>query len=106
MKGILVLAAVLVFKPATAQSPPGSQFSPEQIGKGAETFAVFCSPCHGERMSSPEFFDLKTFPPDQHARFVNSVTNGKNAMPAWRGQLKPEDIEALWSYVVAGEKVR
>ena len=104
MKHPITLAAALAFAPAAAQSPVGEQFPPEQIEKGAETFSVFCSPCHGERMSSPEFFNLKTFPLDQHSRFVNSVTNGKNAMPPWRGQLKPEDIEALWSYVVAGEK--
>jgi mono/diheme cytochrome c family protein len=104
MKRALMLAAAFACGPAAAQNPSGEPFSPEQIRQGAETFAVFCSPCHGERMSSPEFFNLKTFPPDQHSRFVNSVTNGKNAMPPWRGQLKPEDIEALWSYVVAGEK--
>ena len=55
-------------------------------------------------MSNPEFFDLKTFPIDQRSRFINSVTNGKNAMPPWRGQLLREEIEALWAYVVAGEK--
>ena len=104
MKRILVLAVTFAIAPAGAQSPVAEQFPIEQLKKGAETFAVFCSPCHGERMSNPEFFDLRTFPPDQHSRFVNSVTNGKNAMPPWRGQLKPEDIEALWSYVVAGEK--
>ncbi len=106
MKRIFMLAVTFGIAPAAAQTPPDGQFSPAQIGKGAETFAVYCSPCHGERMSSPEFFNLKTFPPDQHSRFVNSVTNGKNAMPPWRGQLNPEDIEALWSYVVAGEKIR
>ena len=31
-------------------------------------------------------FDLRYFPHDQHDRFVNSVTSGKNAMPPW-GQL-------------------
>lgn len=55
-------------------------------------------------MSNPELFDLKKFPPDGRSRFINSVTNGKNAMPPWRGQLKPDDIEALWSYVSTGEK--
>ena len=104
MKPIIMLAAAFAFLPAAAQSPVAEQFAPEQLRKGAETFAVFCSPCHGERMSNPEFFNLKTFPPEQRSRFINSVTNGKNAMPPWRGQLKPEDIDALWSYVVAGEK--
>lgn len=106
MKRTTILAAALSLGPAAAQNQPSELFSPEQIGKGAETFAVFCSPCHGERMSNPEFFNLKSFPPDQRSRFINSVTNGKNAMPPWRGQLKPEEIEALWSYVIAGEEER
>ena len=104
MRGAVALAAAFALAPAVAQSPAGDAFSSEQIRKGAETFATFCSPCHGARMENPELFNLKKFPPGERARFVNSVTNGKNAMPPWRGQLQPEDIEALWAYVVAGEK--
>jgi mono/diheme cytochrome c family protein len=100
----MLAVTAFAFGSAAAQGPSGETFSPERIGKGAETFAVFCTPCHGERMNNPEFFDLKAFPSDQHSRFVDSVTNGKNAMPPWRGQLTPDDIEALWSYVIAGEK--
>jgi mono/diheme cytochrome c family protein len=56
-------------------------------------------------MADPQgAFDLRTFPHDQHSRFVNSVTKGKNSMPAWGDLLKPVEIEALWAYVVAGEK--
>ncbi len=104
---LLLLAAAFapfILAPASAQSPAGEAFPPEQIKKGAETFATFCTPCHGERMTNPELFDLKKFPPDGRSRFINSVTNGKNSMPPWRGQLKPDDIEALWSYVSTGEK--
>ena len=79
-------------------------FPPEQVAQGASTFGTFCAPCHGERMSNPELFDLKKFPADQRSRFINSVTNGKNAMPPWRGQLKPDEIEALGAYVATGEK--
>ena len=32
-----------------------------------------------------------------------SVTRGKNQMPPWGGLSKPEEIEALWAYVVTGE---
>jgi mono/diheme cytochrome c family protein len=103
MRFALAVAAACAFAPAAAQGPPEA-FPLEQIKRGAETFADYCSPCHGERMSNPELFNLKTFPPAERARFINSVTNGKNAMPPWRGQLQPADIEALWSYVVAGEK--
>jgi mono/diheme cytochrome c family protein len=31
------------------------------------------------------------------------VTYGKGGMPPWEDALTPEDIEALWAYVVAGE---
>ena len=96
---LLALVLILPFAAVRAQSFPA-----ERIKQGAETFAAHCAPCHGERMNDPSLFDLRAFPKDQRARFVNSVTNGKNAMPPWRGQLKPEDIEALWSYVIAGEK--
>ena len=43
------------------------------------------------------------FPRDAHARFVDSVTNGKRNMPPWDDVLDPEEIEALWAYVIAGE---
>jgi mono/diheme cytochrome c family protein len=46
---------------------------------------------------------LRTFPRDAHARFVDSVANGKRNMPAWDDVLDPEQIEALWAYVIAGE---
>ncbi len=56
-------------------------------------------------MADPQgAFDLRTFPRDQKRRFVTSVMNGKNNMPPWGDLLTPEDIEALWAYVMAGEK--
>jgi len=91
---------------AFAQSPPKTQkFTKKLIAQGAAIFARNCSPCHGAHMDDPNgAFDLRTFPPDQHDRFINSVTNGKNSMPPWGGLLKPQEMEALWAYVVAGEK--
>ena len=50
-------------------------------------------------------FDLREFPHDDKARFVNSVTHGKNnRMPPWGDILKPEDIDNLWAYVLTGGK--
>lgn len=97
-----LLACACSSRAAPALEPT---FTPEQIRVGAEIFARNCSPCHGPRMADPEgAFNLKNFPPDQHDRFVSSVTRGKNQMPPWGDLLKPGDIEALWAYVVAGER--
>ena len=107
MKRMVAVGFVLAFTCATAsaQKSRPQKVSPKQIAAGAAIFARNCSPCHGAHMADPQgAFDLRTFPHDQHARFVNSVTNGKNSMPPWGGLLKPEEIQDLWAYVVAGEK--
>jgi mono/diheme cytochrome c family protein len=79
-------------------------FSPDRIKAGAAIYSRNCSPCHGTRMQNPEAaFDLRTFPPDEHERFVSSVTHGKNQMPPWGDLLDASDIESLWAYVMAGE---
>jgi mono/diheme cytochrome c family protein len=107
-KGISLATAVALWcATAVAQdhSAQDLSFPPQQIATGAEIFARNCSPCHGPRMQDPESaFDLRTFPPGEHDRFVRSVTNGKNQMPPWGDLLKSEDIEALWAYVTMGEK--
>ena len=88
-----------------ASSVFAQDFPAEKIKLGADTFARHCAPCHGVRMKDPEgAFDLRTFPKDQEGRFRNSVSKGKNSMPPWESLLKPEEIDALWAYVVAGEK--
>lgn len=86
---------------AAAQEP----FSPEQIRKGAGIYALNCSLCHGPRMLDPQGpIDLRKFPPDQKSRFVTSVVKGKNQMPPWGDLFNAQEIEALWAYVVAGER--
>ena len=106
MKKLIFAVSLFSFaSPASADLPETPSFKPEQIKKGAAMYAHHCSACHGPRMADPEgAFDLRKFPPDQHDRFVRSVTQGKNAMPPWGDLLKPDDVEALWAYVVAGER--
>ena len=105
-RGALVLGLALACSGAAAQDSGGKPFAPEQISKGAELFATHCSTCHGNRMAKPEWapVDLRKFPREDHARFVDTVTYGIRNMPPWGDVLKPDDIEALWAYVVAGEK--
>lgn len=87
-----------------AQDAGGKPFPPEQIKRGASLYSSNCAPCHGVRMMGPEWaIDLNTFPRDARSRFVDSVTHGKNTMPPWGDVLSPDDIAALWTYVVAGE---
>jgi len=94
-------ALLVVVGPAAAQEP----FPPEQIKRGADVYQHNCSPCHGPQLHGEESaFDLRKFPHDARERFITSVTKGKNQMPPWGGLLKPDEIEALWAYVVAGEK--
>lgn len=96
---VLIAALVLACSPAAAQTP-------ERVKAGAEIYERNCSPCHGARMMDPQgASDLRKFPHDQRERFLNSVTKGKNQMPPWGGLLKPEDVEALWAYVVNAESV-
>ena len=107
MKRMIAVGLALAFVCATAyaQKSRPQKFTAKQISAGAAIFARNCSPCHGARMADPQgAFDLRTFPHDQHSRFVDSVTNGKNSMPPWGGLLKSVEIQELWAYVVAGEK--
>jgi len=90
---------------AAAQPPAPQQFPSEQIKTGADIYAQHCATCHGNRMANPPWaIDLGTFPRDQRARFADSVTYGVRNMPPWGDLLKPDDVEALWAYVVTGEK--
>ena len=98
---IIGLTSLLICTSASAQET----FPKEQIDAGADLYATNCSPCHGARMLDPgAAFNLRKFPPDQRERFINSVTRGKNQMPPWGDFFKPEQLDALWAYVVAGER--
>ena len=98
----VAVAAAFACAAAAAQDRP--HFTPEQIRSGAEIYERNCSPCHGARMQDPQgAFDLRKFPRAERERFVLSVSRGKNQMPGWGGLLKPEDIEALWAYVLSAE---
>jgi mono/diheme cytochrome c family protein len=98
-------AIALCLASAPAPAEQAQSFPKEQIAAGAELYAVNCSPCHGAHMQDPgAAFNLRKFPPDQHERFVSSVTRGKNQMPPWGDFFKPEQLEALWAYIVAGER--
>lgn len=77
-----------------------AEFTPERIEKGRLMYKQLCLRCHGpEMVGGNNAFDLRTFPLEQRDRFFNSVTNGKRAMPPWKGILSEEEIGILWAYV-------
>jgi mono/diheme cytochrome c family protein len=76
----------------------------EAVQKGKSIYSDNCATCHGEQLrntSGGVTFDLRKLKPDEHERFVNSVLNGKNQMPPWRGVLESDQIEDVWAYIRA-----
>jgi mono/diheme cytochrome c family protein len=87
-----------------AQDAGVKPFPPEQIKRGADVYASHCVTCHGPRLANPEWaVDLRKFPREDRARFIDTVTYGVRNMPPWGDLIAPADVEALWAYVIAGE---
>lgn len=102
---VLAVSVALAALTVQALAQGSGQFSEEQVKRGADIYAQNCAACHGPRMLDAQGpFDLRKFPPGEKSRFLVSVTKGKNQMPPWGGLFKAEEIEALWAYVIAGEK--
>ena len=79
---------------ASAQAPA------DPVAAGRQIYAMSCQRCHGLNLATNGIgFDLRTFPRDAKERFVSSVMNGKNAMPAWSATLRPEQLDLLWAYI-------
>lgn len=78
-----------------------AQDAPVPEKTGAQIYSHLCSHCHGFNMVNPgtSSYDLRRFPADQQERFVTSVMNGKNTMPAWGGELTADELDKLWDYV-------
>ena len=106
MGATLALSVAFACVNAAGQESGRPSFSPEQIKKGEALYEPNCSTCHGRRLANPEWapVDLRKFPPADRARFIDTVTHGVRGMPPWGDLLKPDDIEALWAYVIAGER--
>lgn len=77
-----------------------AEFAPERVEKGRVMYKQLCLRCHGpEMVGGNNAYDLRQFPIHDRDRFFNSVTNGKRAMPPWKGMLNDEEIGMLWAYV-------
>jgi mono/diheme cytochrome c family protein len=73
-----------------------------KIEAGENVFNTNCAICHGDQLvSTGQTFDLRRLKDNERARFENSVRNGKNQMPPWKGKLTDEEIDQLWHYIRA-----
>ena len=103
---MLTAIALPVLAGGTATSEQSAASEQQALYKAGKTsYRKRCARCHGVNMVNPGVgvFNLRTFPSDDKTRFVDSVNNGKNAMPAWKTVLGPADIDALWFYISAQE---
>ncbi|MBI5718912.1 MAG: cytochrome c [Burkholderiales bacterium] len=87
--------------PTNVAGAAGAAGSAPSAAVGRRVYTSTCARCHGLNLvvGSSAFFDLRTFPRGEKARFLRSVRQGLRAMPAWEGIVKPEEMESIWLYI-------
>ena len=100
LKRISVMLTLMALLPA---APSFAEDAGHPLFKDGNTlFKDFCSHCHGINMINPgtSSYDLRKWPVENKKCFVSSVMKGKGDMPAWGDILFPEEVDALWVYVI------
>jgi cytochrome c6 len=101
---MIVLAIALLtihIHPALAEA------SSDVLTQGAKVFSANCAACHmgGSNVVAAnknlKADTLKQFGMDSEAAIIAQVTNGKSAMPPFKGRLKEDQIQAVAAYVLA-----
>ncbi len=99
----LCVASAFLVLSALLSAPDQAFASPEEA---AGLFKGNCAACHA--LGTNRVIAAKNLHKDALEKYdmyskdaiVYQVTNGKNAMPAFGGRLKPEQIEAIADYVL------
>ena len=110
-KTAAIFAAVAVLEAVStvtvrAADETNDQTAQSEIDHGKVTYAKNCSHCHGPNMMNSGTItpDLRAFPDDK-ARFVTTVKQGKNnRMPPWGDILNEEQIADIWAFVSSRRK--
>ncbi|CAA9325963.1 Cytochrome C553 (soluble cytochrome f) [uncultured Leptolyngbya sp.] len=103
MSSLLVaIALCLTFFTAPALADAATDLT----ARGAKIFSANCAACHqgGNNVVAAnknlKAAALKQYGMDSTEAIIAQVTNGKNAMPAFKGRLKEEDVQAVAAYVL------
>jgi mono/diheme cytochrome c family protein len=100
--GVIAFVGVLASLPTALTQNAGLEQDKAKIAAGEIVYNAHCSTCHGDQLvNTGQTFDLRRLSANDRARFDNSVRNGKNQMPPWRGVLSEEEIDQVWSYIRA-----
>ena len=98
---LLAIACALCFA-----SPVLADVSTALTSKGAKVFSGNCAACHqgGNNLVAAnknlKAAALKQYGMDSADAIITQVTNGKGAMPSFKGRLQPDDIKAVAAYVL------
>ena len=96
------VSAMVVLGAALSPASTVSAQDAAKIEAGENVFNTNCAICHGDQLvSTGQTFDLRRLKDNERVRFENSVRNGKNQMPPWKGKLTDEEIDQLWHYIRA-----
>jgi mono/diheme cytochrome c family protein len=96
------IGAIVALEVALSSVGTVSAQDAAKIEAGENVYNTNCQICHGEQLvNTGQTFDLRRLKDNERARFDNSVRNGKNQMPPWKGKLTDEEIDQLWHYIRA-----
>lgn len=108
LKRILsVLLLALVLCSAILVRPVFADEAADTSRLGAKVFGANCAACHQNGnnvvMANKNLKQaaLKEYGMNSQQAIVAQVTNGKNAMPAFKGRLSADEITAVAAYVLA-----
>lgn len=107
MRKVFTLALVVVVLVMLAiASPALAVGNPAQVAAGAKVFGANCASCHmnGNNLINAaktlKVEALHQYGMDSVESITAQVTNGKAAMPAFKGRLNAEQIQAVAEYVL------
>jgi len=103
MKVLIKIALMLVLLLGVSIGNPAWA---ADLGNGAKIFSAKCASCHmgGKNVVNPaktlQKADLEKYAMNDLEAIKTQVTNGKAAMPSFKGQLSAAEIEDVASYVL------